>query len=232
MAAFAILGALDLMIGNRLGLGKEFEKGLMMLGNLALSMIGMIVLAPLFAYLLSSPLKAFSQMIPIDPSSFIGSLLANDMGGATLSLQLANDPEIGYFNGLVVGSMMGATVSFTLPFVMGATEKAQRKNILLGILCGVCTVPIGCFVSGIICGINILTLIINLTPLLLLSIILVLGLLLCHRSGKHVLCSFRLDSVCFSHCLKPPCLFLFFKVNSIIHAVRDGLVKRNVITRS
>lgn len=178
MAAFAILGALDLMIGNRLGLGKEFEKGLMMLGNLALSMIGMIVLAPLFAYLLSSPLKAFSQMIPIDPSSFIGSLLANDMGGATLSLQLSNDPEIGYFNGLVVGSMMGATVSFTLPFIMGATEKAQRKNILLGILCGICTVPIGCFVSGIICGINILTLIINLTPLLLLSIILVLGLLL------------------------------------------------------
>ena len=49
MAAFAVLGALDCILGNRLGLGKEFERGLSMFGTLALSMIGMIVLAPVLA---------------------------------------------------------------------------------------------------------------------------------------------------------------------------------------
>lgn len=177
MAVFAVIGAIDLIIGNKFGLGKEFEKGLMMLGNLAISMIGMIVLAPLFAHLLSAPLKALSSLIPIDPSAFIACLLANDMGGAPLALELTENPEIGYFSGLVIGSMMGATVSFTLPFVMGAVEKEQRKSVLLGLLCGICTIPVGCLVSGLMCGLNILTVLINLTPLILLSVILAVGLL-------------------------------------------------------
>ncbi|MBQ8407553.1 MAG: ethanolamine utilization protein EutH [Clostridia bacterium] len=177
MAIFAVLGAVDLIIGNRFGLGAEFRKGFMMLGELVLSMVGMIVLAPLFAQLLGAPLKALSELILIDPSAFIGSLLANDMGGAPLSLVIANDSEIGYFSGLIIGSMMGATVSFTLPFVMGATEKSQRKSILLGLLCGICTIPLGCFVAGLMAGVGILPLLLNLIPLLLLSVILAVGLL-------------------------------------------------------
>lgn len=177
MAVFAVLGAIDLMIGNRFGLGGEFKKGFLMLGELVLSMAGMIVLAPLFAHLLESPLQALSKLTGIDPSSIIGSVLANDMGGAPLALQIANDREIGLFNGLVVGSMMGATVSFTLPFVMGATEKRQRKSILLGLLCGICTVPIGCFIAGLLAGINVLPLLFNLVPLILLSVILAIALL-------------------------------------------------------
>ena len=38
---FGILGALDRILGGRLGLGKEFEKGFSLLGAMALSMIGM-----------------------------------------------------------------------------------------------------------------------------------------------------------------------------------------------
>lgn len=177
MAVFAAVAAVDLIIGNKLGLGKEFEKGIYMLGNLALSMIGMIVLAPMLAQLLSTPLTALSGIIHIDPSAFIGAILANDMGGAQMSLQLAASEEIGYFSGLIVGSMMGATVSFTLPFVMGAVDKSQRKNMLLGLLCGICTAPVGCFVGGLISGIGILPLLLNLSPLILLSAILSVGLL-------------------------------------------------------
>ena len=39
---FSMLGALDRIFGNRLGLGKEFEKAFMLLGAMALSMIGMM----------------------------------------------------------------------------------------------------------------------------------------------------------------------------------------------
>jgi ethanolamine transporter len=130
MAIFAAIAAVDLIIGNKLGLGKEFEKGIHMMGELTLAMVGMIVLAPVFGALLQAPLNALYSIIPIDPSSFIGSLLACDMGGGQMSQELAVNKDVGYFNGLVVASMMGATVSFTLPFVMGTVNKMQIKKIL------------------------------------------------------------------------------------------------------
>jgi ethanolamine transporter len=177
MAIFAIIAAIDRIFGNKLGLGKEFEKGIHMMGELTLAMMGMIVLSPVLGALLSAPLTALYNIVPIDPSSFIGSILACDMGGGAMALQLSASDEIGYFNGLVVASMMGATVSFTLPFVMGAVKKEQRKNMLLGILCGICTIPVGCFVGGLISGIAPLTLLINLAPLIVLAVILALGII-------------------------------------------------------
>ena len=186
MAIFAAIAAVDLIIGNKLGLGGEFEKGINMLGNLMLSMLGMIVLSPLISNLLSYPLKAFSEIIPIDPSAFISSILANDMGGAQVSKEIANSEAVGYFNGLIVGSMMGATISFTLPFVMGAVSKEQRKNVLLGLLCGICTIPLGCFVAGLMVGIAPLTVLLNLLPLILLSVILAVGLLLFRNASVKI----------------------------------------------
>ena len=47
-----VLGALDLIFGNRLGIGAAFRKGFLLFGELALSMVGMIVLAPLLADLI------------------------------------------------------------------------------------------------------------------------------------------------------------------------------------
>ena len=49
MALFAVLGGLDRIIGNKFGLGKEFENGILAMGSLALSMIGMIVISPWLA---------------------------------------------------------------------------------------------------------------------------------------------------------------------------------------
>lgn len=177
MAVFAAIAAVDLIIGNKLGLGKEFEKGIHMMGELTLAMVGMIVLAPVFGALLQAPLNALYSIIPIDPSSFIGSLLACDMGGGPMSHELAVNKDVGYFNGLVVASMMGATVSFTLPFVMGTVNKMQIKNALLGILCGICTLPVGCFVGGLMSGIDPLTVLLNLSPLIVLAVVLALGII-------------------------------------------------------
>ena len=52
MAAFAALGAVDRILGNRFGLGKEFEEGILAMGALALAMLGIITLAPVVANLL------------------------------------------------------------------------------------------------------------------------------------------------------------------------------------
>ncbi|MBQ9082263.1 MAG: ethanolamine utilization protein EutH, partial [Clostridia bacterium] len=84
MACFSMLGAIDKLFGSKFGLGKEFDRGLMMLGTLSLSMIGMIVISPLIAELIQPVLNAAASVIPFDPSIVTGSLFANDMGGAPL----------------------------------------------------------------------------------------------------------------------------------------------------
>ena len=52
MAIFVLLGALDRIFGNRLGLGKQLEEGILAMGTLALSMLGILCLAPVLAKLL------------------------------------------------------------------------------------------------------------------------------------------------------------------------------------
>ena len=133
--AFGMIAALDRIFGNRLGLGKEFEKGMMMLGTLTLSMTGMLTVAPL----IKEGLSILPDIFPpfFDFSILPASLLANDMGGAHLAQQLAADADVGIFNGLVVASMMGCTVSFTLPFVLQATDESVRKDVFFGLLCGI-----------------------------------------------------------------------------------------------
>ena len=50
---FFLLGALDHLIGNRFGIGKEFERGFLLFAPMSLSMLGMIVLAPMIGKLLT-----------------------------------------------------------------------------------------------------------------------------------------------------------------------------------
>lgn len=174
---FAALGALDYIIGNRFGVGREFVNGIMLMGTMLLSMQGMLVISPLLADLLEPAFGFVRDVFHMDPSIIPASLFANDMGGAPLAKEIMTDPKIGMFNALVVSSMMGCTISFTIPFALGLVPKEQHKNLLLGLLCGIVTIPVGCFVGGLVCGIAILPLALNLLPLILLSALIAFGLL-------------------------------------------------------
>ena len=178
MLAFAILGALDRICGNKIGLGKEFEKGFNLLGPMALSMIGMITLAPLIADLLEPCFEGFYKLLKMDPSIIPASVFANDMGGDPLAREIMKDQDVGMLHALVTSSMMGCTISFTIPYALGVVQKEKYKELFLGMLCGIVTIPLGCFAAGLITGIPVLTLLYNLLPLLLFSAILAVGLLL------------------------------------------------------
>lgn len=177
MAIFSIIGAIDLILGNRFGIGEEFEKGLKMFGSLALSMIGMIVLAPCIANLLTPVLKSDVITAWVEPSVIMGSIFANDMGGASLAKAFAVAEDLGCYNGLVVGSMMGATISFTLPFALNEVKEEKHGSLFLGLMCGICTIPVGCFVAGLVAGFSLLKILWDLIPLVVFSIILIVGLL-------------------------------------------------------
>lgn len=177
MAVFAVLGAIDYVIGNRLGIGKEFETGASMMSVMLLSMVGMILFAPVLANLLLPLTQLISKYTPFDPSVLSGMILANDMGGAPLCAEIAQDGMMGAFNGLVVGATLGATVSYTIPFSLGVIDKELHTDVLIGILCGIVTVPLGCLVSGLILKIPFKALVLDLVPIIVFSIIVVLGLL-------------------------------------------------------
>ena len=181
MLIFAIFGAVDYLFGNRLGIGKEFERGFTLLGTLALSMIGIIVISPLIASLLETLFDKFYNVLHIDPSIITASLFANDMGGAELSVKAAKDTAIGGFNAYVVSSMMGGLISFYIPFSIGVVKKEHHNELFLGLLCGTVAIPVGCFVGGLICRIPILTLILNMLPLIIFAAIIALGLWFCPK---------------------------------------------------
>lgn len=175
---FSVLGALDRIMGGRFGLGKEFEKGFFLLGSMALSMIGMIVIAPWIADILEPLFEATWTYLRIDPSVVPAMLFANDMGGAPLATQVAANEQVGKFNALVVSSMLGATISFTIPYALGVVEEQQQKSVLLGILCGIATIPAGCLVSGLMLRMAIGQIMFQMLPMIVFSSVLILGLLL------------------------------------------------------
>lgn len=175
MLAFSVLGLIDKIFGNRFGIGKEFEKGFMLLGSIALSMIGMLVLSPAIASLLM-PLLVKTDL-PIDPSLLPVMLLANDMGGASLAQEIGSDAQIKMFNALVVSSMMGCTVSFTIPLAVNTLHKEKKPFFFKGTAFGIVTIPFGCFAGGLLLGIPVKPLLLDLAPLFAFALIVTLGIL-------------------------------------------------------
>ena len=92
-------------------------------------MMGMIVISPLIAKLLSPRFELFYSVLHIDPSINPSVIFANDMGFAPLAKSIAHNSELALFNGLVVSSMMGCTVSFTLSYVITSVSPKHHDNI-------------------------------------------------------------------------------------------------------
>lgn len=177
MLAFAVLGALDKILGNRFGLGEKFEEGILAIGTLSVSMVGMIVLAPVLAAVLSPVVVPVFELIGADPGMFAGCILANDMGGAPLAAAMAKTQEAGEFGGLIVGSMLGATVVFTIPAALGIIKKEDRPYFAMGVLSGVITIPVGAFAGGITAGYPVKMVLANLIPIVLMAALVAVGLM-------------------------------------------------------
>ncbi len=176
MGLFAVLGALDRIFGSRLGLGKQFEEGVIAIGALALSMLGILSLAPVLANLLKPVLVPVFDVLGADPAMFAGSILANDMGGAPLASELAQTKEAAQFGGLIIGSMLGATIVFTIPVALGILKADDRPALAKGVLAGVVTIPVGAFLGGIVAGFPVLMIVRNLVPIVLFAALIALGL--------------------------------------------------------
>ena len=176
MAAFAVAGAIDRIFGNRWGLGKEFEAGILAMGSLALAMVGIVCLAPVLASLLKPVIVPVFAFLGADPAMFAGTILACDMGGGALAVELAASHQAAMLGGVLTGSMLGATVVFTIPVAMGILEEKDRPVMAQGILCGIVTIPLGVLAGGLTAGVPIGMVLRNLIPIVIIAALIALGL--------------------------------------------------------
>jgi len=136
------------------GAGKQFEDGLGAMGPLALAMVGVIAATPIISRVLAPLVIPVFTWLGASPSMFATSLLAVDMGGYGLARELATtngalDWPAFLYSGLILGSMMGATIVFTIPVGLGMIDTSDRRPFALGILAGLVTIPVGCLAGGL-----------------------------------------------------------------------------------
>lgn len=181
MAIFAALGAIDRIIGNRLGLGHPFEEGILAMGTLALAMLGIISLAPVLANLLNPVVVPVYRFLGADPAMFAGTILACDMGGGSLAQQMSADPDAALLGGVLCGSMLGATIVFTIPVALGILKKEDQPAMAKGILAGIVTIPIGLLAGGLVAGFPLGMVLKNLIPIVIIAGLIAVGLIFAER---------------------------------------------------
>lgn len=181
MMIFMLIGAIDKIRGNKLGYGEQFDEGFNAMGPLAASMAGVVAAAPVLAIILKPIIVPIYSLFGADASMFATTLLACDMGGYPLAMELAADEAVGNFSGLILGTMMGPTLVFTIPVALSIIKKEDRPYLGAGIFAGMITIPIGCIVGGLVMNLtpykmNILAIIQNLIPVIIIAALIVVGL--------------------------------------------------------
>ena len=176
MAVFAVLGALDRIFGNRFGLGEKFEEGILAMGSLALAMVGIISLAPVLANLLMPVAGPVYRFLGADPAMFAGTILACDMGGGSLAQAMTENPQAAGLGGVILGSMLGATIVFTIPVALGILAPEDTPFLAKGILAGIVTIPVGVLVGGLVAGYPVMMVLRNLIPIVLIGAVIAVGL--------------------------------------------------------
>lgn len=182
MAVFALLGGVDRILGNRFGLGEKFEEGILAMGSLALAMVGIVSLAPVLAAALRPIVVPVYGALGADPAMFAGTILACDMGGGQLARELTANADAAALGGVITGSMLGATVVFTIPVAMGILREEDRPAMAKGILCGMVAIPVGVLVGGLTAGFAPGMVLRNLIPIVLIALLIALGLWLAENA--------------------------------------------------
>lgn len=182
LAIFMLVGLVDKLRGNKLGYGERFDAGFQAMGDLALAIVGIIAISPVLLKILLPIVSPLYRLIGASPAMFPAAILALDMGGYAMSIQMAGgNAAIGNYAGIIVASMMGITICFTIPYALKVFKKEDRPLFATGILLGVVTLPIGCLLGGLAMSftstpLTFQELFINTLPVLLLALIVALGL--------------------------------------------------------
>jgi len=183
LVIFMLVGLFDKLRGNKRGYGERFDAGFHAMGDLALAVVGIIAVSPVLLRLFSPLVTPLYRLIGASPAMFPGSLLALDMGGYAMSMQMAGDnAAVGNYAGIIVASMMGITMCFTIPYALTVMKKEDHSLFATGVLLGIVTLPIGCLLGGLTMvltntPIGFAELLINTLPVIILAVVVGVGLI-------------------------------------------------------
>lgn len=202
LLGFSLLGLLDKILGGKLGLVHSFDTGFGSIASLSLSVIGIYCVGITIVQNASEQIQTLASYLPFDVSLLIASILGPDMGGYSISKEIAQTPLLRVFSGVMVSSSLGATTSFILPIALGSIRQKDTVDFMLGIVRGIATVPLCVLTGGLLIGLPFSTLCKNLFPIILLCLILCIALLKAEKITIGVL------SV-FGNCIRIISLILF-----------------------
>ena len=106
-------------------------------------MTGFMALAPWLGTHLAPVITPVFSAVGCDPSLFASLFLSCDAGGAVLAAQIAQEPAAGLYNGLIVAAFLGSTINGTIPLALGQLTGTKRAAAVL---------PVGCLLTGALCG--------------------------------------------------------------------------------
>lgn len=175
IAAGVVIGGLDKIFGDKLGLGEKFVEGLNYMGPTALCIAGILCLAPVIGQGCRYLIAPLCRAVHIDPA-MSANILALDMGGYALAMELADDMTIGLYSGLVVASMFGCTLVYLIPLGMTVVDPRSRREFSRGVMIGLAAMPAGMISGGLMTGLSLSTILWQSLPVFLISALLGLGI--------------------------------------------------------
>ncbi|MBR0600501.1 ethanolamine utilization protein EutH [Sinanaerobacter chloroacetimidivorans] len=163
LLSFSMVGLIDKIQGNRWKLAQEFDKGLSAMGSLAISISGIYCVGITLVRTYAGTISGWTEGMLVDPSIVIGCLLAPDLGAPFLTAELSSNPNLGYFSGVVVAGCLGQFTSFQLPVLFSALEEKEKGPMMKGFLHGIFAIPIGLLAGGVLLGLPVKEILINIS---------------------------------------------------------------------
>ena len=173
MLVFAAAGLLDEILGGKLGLMPNFEKGLATMGGLAMSTVGFYAIGVTYVQTHAEAIAEAAKHMPFDPALIPSCLLAPDMGALGMAQKLAATPALAAFTGAMVAGSLGMTVGYQLPVFLAAVRKDEIGELMRGFIFGLIAIPSGLAVGGLMLGLPVRQLFFNMIPVLIAAFVLV-----------------------------------------------------------
>ena len=173
MLVFAAAGLLDEILGGKLGLMPNFEKGLATMGGLAMSTVGFYAIGVTYVQTHAEAIAEAAKHMPFDPALIPSCLLAPDMGALGMAQKLAATPALAAFTGAMVAGSLGMTVGYQLPVFLAAVRKDEIGELMRGFIFGLIAIPSGLAVGGLMLGLPVRQLFFNMIPVLVAAFVLV-----------------------------------------------------------
>ena len=171
MLIFALIGFIDKMFSLKWGLSETFDKGLLTMGSLSVSIIGIYCIGMTFVQNHIDFISQLNDILFFDSSVLIGSLLAPDMGGYPIVSQMTSNVGMIVFSGELLSSTLGCTISFQLPIFLSFLEEKEIDTLMKGFIIGIITIPVGMLFSYPFLDMELSVFLINLLPIFIICII-------------------------------------------------------------